>query len=58
MHRGGESGGEKVREVNPEEAGPAGVLVLNRSPLSQSPGEVTPRAGLLIGYRLARFPFG
>lgn len=52
MYTGGESGGEKVREVNSEEGGGLGFVSLNRSPLSQSPGEVT-RAGPLIGYRLA-----
>lgn len=41
VHTGGESGGEKVREVNPKEGG-LPCVSLNRSPLSQSPGEVTP----------------
>lgn len=39
VYMGGESRGEKVREVTPVEGGR--VVSLNRSYLSQSPGEVT-----------------
>lgn len=61
MYKGGESGGEKVREVNLEGGGGGLRCVgLNRSPLSQSPGEVTPSwpVDWLLVSRQAYLPFG
>jgi len=62
VYTGGESGGEKVREVTLEEAGEGGLrcVGLNRSPLSQSPGDVTPSwpSDWLPVIRQAYFPFG